>query len=71
MGLGPLKMFALVPSQNFERLSELPEQSLQIFYNRRLADATDSLPKASGYWASEMSVSRLILAGSIRTRRAA
>jgi hypothetical protein len=71
MALGPLKVFAFVPSQNFERPSELPEPSLHIFYNRRLADATDSLPKASGYWASEMSVSRLILAGLVRTKRAA
>jgi len=71
MALGPLKMFAFAPSQNFERPSELPEPSLHIFYNRRLADATDSLPKASGYWASEMSVSRLILAGLVLTKRAA
>ncbi|HKN26598.1 MAG TPA: hypothetical protein VJY34_01435, partial [Roseiarcus sp.] len=63
MALGPLKMLAFVPSQNFERPSELPEPSLHIFYHRRVADATDSLPKVSGYWASEMAVSRLIFGG--------
>jgi len=63
MALGPLKMFAFAPSQNFERPSELPEPSLHIFYHRRVADATDSLPKVSGYWASEMAVSRLIFGG--------
>ena len=71
MALGPLKMFAFVPSQNFERPSELPEPSLHIFYHRRLADATDALPKVSGYWASEMAVSRMLLAGWLRTKRAA
>jgi hypothetical protein len=48
MALGPLKMFAFVPSQNFERPSELPKPSLHIFYDRRVADATDALPKVSG-----------------------
>jgi hypothetical protein len=63
MALGPLKMFAFVPSQNFEQPSELPKPSLHIFYHRRVADATDSLPKVRGYWASETSVSRMLLAG--------
>src|SRR5208337_4066963 len=71
MALGPLKMFAFVPSQNFERPAELPEPSLHIFYHRRVADATDALPKISGYWASEMAVSRLILGGALRAKRAA
>ena len=62
MALGPLKMFAFVRSQNFERPSELPEPSLHIFYHRRVADATDAVPKVSGYWASEMAVSRMAVA---------
>ena len=71
MALGPLKMFAFVRSQNFERPSELPEPSLHIFYHRRVADATDALPKVSGYWASEMAVSRMIFGGAFRAKRAA
>jgi hypothetical protein len=70
MSLGPLKVFAFVPSENFERPSELPEPSLHIFYHRRVADATDTLPKVSGYWPSEMSVSRMIFGGLFRARRA-
>jgi hypothetical protein len=35
MALGPLKMFAFVSSQNFERPSELPEPSLQSTPRRR------------------------------------
>jgi hypothetical protein len=71
MALGPLKMIAFVPSRNFEQRSELPEPSLHIFYHRRIADVTDSLPKVSGYWASEMAVSWLIFGGAFGARRAA
>ena len=71
MTLGPLKMLAFAPSQDFERPSELPEPSLHIFYHRRAADATDLLPKVSGYWASEMAVSRTIFGGLLRPKGAA
>jgi hypothetical protein len=71
MALGPLRMFAFVRSHNFERPSELPEPSLHIFYHRRVADATDALPKVSGYWVSEMAVSRMIFGGAFRARRTA
>ena len=71
MAFGPLKMVAFVPSRNFERPSELPEPSLHIFYHRRVADATDPLPKVSGYWASEIAVSRLMIGGMFGAKRAA
>jgi hypothetical protein len=71
MAFGPLKVLAFVPWQNFERPTELPEPSLHIFYDRRVADATDVLPKASGYWASQASVFRMLLVGWFRTKRAA
>ena len=71
MALAPLKVLAFVRSQNFERPSELPEPSLHIFYHRRVADATDALPKVSGYWASETAVSWMIFGGAFRAKRAA
>ena len=70
MTAGPTRIFSFVPVQTFERPSELPAPSLHIFYDRRLADATDALPKISGYWASELAVSRLVLGGALRTRTA-
>ena len=70
LAFGPLKLFAIVPSQTFERPSELPNPALHVFYHRRLADATDSLPTVSGYWASEMALSRLVLGGALRGRSA-
>jgi hypothetical protein len=40
--------------------------SAHIFYHRRIADEHDSLPKISGYWRSELAVTKLILASSFR-----
>jgi hypothetical protein len=62
---------AFVPSQNFPRLAELPAPDGHIFYDRRVADVADSIPKLSGYWASEAYVTRSILAGLFRRKRAA
>lgn len=33
---------------------------MHIFYHRRVADAADALPKISGYWASELAVTKAI-----------
>jgi hypothetical protein len=62
---------AFVPSQNFPRPSELPAPDGHIFYDRRVADVADSIPKLSGYWASEAYVTRSILAGLFGRKRAA
>jgi hypothetical protein len=44
---------AFVPLQNCPRPAELPAPDSHIFYDRRVADIPDSIPKVSGYWASE------------------
>jgi len=35
-----------------------------IFYHRRIADEHDSLPKISGYWRSELAVTKMMLANA-------
>jgi hypothetical protein len=62
---------AFVASQNFPRPAELPAPGAHIFYDRRVADIADNVPKVSGYWASEAYVTRSILAGLVRRTRAA
>ena len=62
---------AFVPSQNFPRPAELPAPDRHIFYDRRVADIADSVPKLSGYWASQAYVTRSILADLFGRRRAA
>ena len=54
---------AFVPSQNFSKIAELPSAGAHIFYDRRVADIEDDLPKVSGYWASEVYVTRSLLGG--------
>jgi hypothetical protein len=53
---------AFVPSQNFPEAAELPAPNAHIFYDRRVADISDTVPKISGYWASEAYVTKSILA---------
>jgi hypothetical protein len=62
---------AFVPAQNFPRAAELPAAGAHIFYDRRVADIEDNLPKFSGYWASEIHVTRSILAGLFGRKHAA
>ena len=61
---------AFVPSQNFPKPSELPAPDAHIFYDRRVADVADPIPKVSGYWASEARVTRSILAALFGRKRA-
>jgi hypothetical protein len=62
---------AFVPAQNFARPDELPAPDRHIFYDRRVADVPDSVPKLSGYWASEAYVTRSLLGGLFKRARAA
>ena len=62
---------AFVPSQNFSEAAELPAPDAHIFYDRRIGDIADAVPKFSGYWASEAYVTRSILGGLFGRTRAA
>ena len=61
LGRAPVAL-AFVPSQNFPEAAELPAPNAHIFYDRRVADISDTVPKISGYWASEAYVTKSILA---------
>lgn len=65
--LAPFARLAFVPSGNFPDPAALPAPSTHIFYHRRINDAHDTLPKSSGYWPSEIAVTKAIL-GSILHR---
>jgi hypothetical protein len=62
--MAPLVKVAFVPSRNFAGEAELPEPWAHIFYDRRIRDVADSVPKISGYWPSEFLIARKILGGS-------
>lgn len=64
--LAPFVQLAFVPSRNFPVPAALPMPGAHIFYHRRIADADDPLPKISGYWRSELAVTRMVLANTLR-----
>ncbi|KQR07810.1 MULTISPECIES: GFA family protein [Xanthomonas] len=60
MGAGPLKL-VFIPSKNFAQTPLLPAVRLHAFYNRRVRDVADGLPKHSHYWPSQLAISRAIM----------
>ena len=52
---------AIVPSANLQTAKQLPLASLHIFYDCRVADVEDDLPKYRGYLASQWAFMRRVL----------
>jgi len=52
--LAAIPPLAIVPSANFDDVSFLPVPAFHIFYERRVSDAEDDVPKHSGYWPSQL-----------------
>ena len=61
-GVGPFKVM-FIPASTFEPEARLPPVRMDIFYHRRVLDMPDSLPKYSGYFASEWAVGKMIMRG--------
>ena len=59
------------PDADFPQPAERTTPDRHIFYDPRVADIANSVPKLSGYWASEAYVTRSILAGLFGRTRAA
>jgi hypothetical protein len=64
--LAPFFGLAFVPAENFPASVTLPEAALHTFYDRRVADVHDELPKISGYWTSQWAVSSRFMCGLMR-----
>ena len=67
MWLAPWLKFAFIPSERFENSALLPECRAHIFYHSRSADIDDSLPKISGYWPSEIAISKALVQGLFKS----
>jgi len=61
--LAPFLQLAFSPSANFPSQELLPPPSVHIFYHSRVKDVDDELPKITGYWASELAVTKLLFSG--------
>lgn len=61
-----LPAMVIVPTTNFTDQAALPPPAMHVFYNRRVADVDDDLPKYSGYWRSQMVFTAKVLGQLIR-----
>jgi hypothetical protein len=63
--LAPFVELAFVPARNVRAPDLLPQPAVHVFYHRRVKDVDDDLPKVSGYWSSELAVTRLVMGGVV------
>ena len=59
----PFFGLAFVPSANFPAGTRLPEPSVHVFYEKRIADIDDAIHKVSGFWPSQWGVTRRFISG--------
>lgn len=57
-----------VPTANFADASLLPEPCMHLFYEKRVADVDDALPKYQGYLKSQLAFARAIYPAWWRSR---
>jgi hypothetical protein len=57
----PFFSLAFVPAARYPGDIELPEPALHLYYESRIADVVDELPKYIGKWPSQLAVLRMVL----------
>lgn len=60
---GILDQLVFIPKSNLKDFTQIPTESMHIFYHRRLQDATDDLPKYRGFVLSQTMASKQIMQG--------
>lgn len=60
---GILDQLVFVPKANLKDVSQIPPESMHIFYHRRQQDVADDLPKYNGFVLSQTVASKLIIQG--------
>lgn len=56
----------IVPTRNINTAATLPDPALHMFYEARVQDVHDDLPKYSGYLRSQIAFSRALMGGIIQ-----
>ena len=60
--LPPVPRLAIIPSANLDGgAGALPAPALHVFYDRRVADIDDALPRYDGYLRSQLAISRRLV----------
>ena len=63
----PMSKIIIVPSNNIDDKTFIPEPSVHIFYDTRVSDIQDELPKYSGYLKSQLALGHKLMASLLRT----
>lgn len=53
----------LVPTNNYSDIAALPEPTMHLFYNRRVEDIEDNLPKYNGFVQSQAMIFKALTKG--------
>ncbi len=53
----------LIPTTNYPHVAALPEPSMHLFYNRRVEDSNDDLPKCKGFVQSQTMMMKALAQG--------
>lgn len=59
-GFGAFK-WDFIPTSNFESQGLLPIPQMHLFYERRVKDTLDNLPKHNGYLLSQVAIGRMLM----------
>jgi hypothetical protein len=62
----PMPKLIIVPSANILDPALVPKPALHIFYDSRVADVDDDLPKFQGYLSSQLAFGRQLVASLLR-----
>lgn len=57
----PFFPLAFIPAVRYPEGVKLPEPGMHVYYESRIADVDDDLPKFSGAWQSNLAVIRMLL----------
>ena len=53
----------LIPTNNYPDIAALPEPTMHLFYNRRVEDINDDLPKYKGFAQSQAMIVKTLAQG--------
>ena len=57
----PFLSLAFVPAARYPAEVSLPDPEMHVYYESRIADVDDDLPKYSGIWSSQLAAIRMLL----------
>lgn len=64
----PMPKLIIVPTANIRETAMVPAPSLHIFYDTRVAEVDDGLPKYTGYWKSQLAIGHRLMTALLRGR---